>query len=147
VPLSGGTGGGTVRLEPVLVGRSDDRLRDIAERHGIMDWTTSLDEALATLKDGGGIYFDAQVTSQRAEAVKKALAAGAHIYVEKPSGATSAEAAELAEEADRAGVRHGVVQDKLFLPGIRALKSLVDGGFFGRILSVRGEFGLLGVRR
>jgi hypothetical protein len=86
----------------VLVGRSDAKLRDIAERHGIMDWTTSLDEALATLKDGGGIYFDAQVTSQRAEAVKKALAAGAHVYVEKPSGATSAEAAELADEADRA---------------------------------------------
>jgi predicted dehydrogenase len=141
VPLSGGSGGGTVKLEPVLVGRSDAKLRDIAERHGIMDWTTSLDEALGTLKDGGGIYFDAQVTSQRADAVKRALAAGAHVYVEKPSGATSAEAAELAAEADRAGVRHGVVQDKLFLPGIRALKSLVDGGFFGRILSVRGEFG------
>jgi predicted dehydrogenase len=73
--------------------------------------------------------------------VMKALAAGAHVYVAKPSGATSAQAAELAEAADRAGVKHGVVQDKVFLPGIRALKSLVDGGFFGRILSVRGEFG------
>jgi predicted dehydrogenase len=142
VPLSDGT---TVRLEPVLVGRSDAKLRDIAERHGIADWTTSLDEALDGFREGsgthGGIYFDAQVTSQRRDAVMKALAAGAHVYVEKPSGATSAEAAELANTADQAGVKHGVVQDKLFLPGIRALKQLADGGFFGRILSVRGEFG------
>jgi predicted dehydrogenase len=138
VPLAGDR---AVRLEPVLVGRNDARLRAIAERHGIMDWTTSLDEALDCLKDGGGIYFDAQVTSQRHDAVMKALGAGAHVYVEKPSGATSAEATELANAADQAGVKHGVVQDKLFLPGIRALKSLIDGGFFGRILSVRGEFG------
>jgi predicted dehydrogenase len=142
VPLSDGK---TVRLEPVLVGRSDAKLRNIAERHGIADWTTSLDEALDSLREGsgtyGGIYFDAQVTSQRRDAVMKALAAGAHVYVEKPSGATSAEAAGLADTADQAGVKHGVVQDKLFLPGIRALKQLVDGGFFGRILSVRGEFG------
>jgi predicted dehydrogenase len=142
VPLSNGK---TVRLEPVLVGRSDAKLRGIAERHGIADWTTSLDEALDSLRESsgtnGGIYFDAQVTSQRRDAVLKALATGAHVYVEKPSGASSAEATELAEAADRAGVKHGVVQDKLFLPGIRALKQLVDGGFFGRILSVRGEFG------
>ena len=142
VPLSNGK---TVRLEPVLVGRSDAKLRGIAERHGITDWTTSLDEALDSLREGsgtyGGIYFDAQVTSQRRDAVLKALATGAHVYVEKPSGATSAEATELANAADQAGVKHGVVQDKLFLPGIHALKQLVDGGFFGRILSVRGEFG------
>jgi predicted dehydrogenase len=142
VTLSDGT---TVRLEPVLVGRSDAKLRAIAERHGIADWTTSLDEALDSLREGsgtyGGLYFDAQVTSQRRDAVMKALAAGAHVYVEKPSGATSAEATELGEAADQASVKHGVVQDKLFLPGIRALKQLVDGGFFGRILSVRGEFG------
>ncbi|HET6193876.1 MAG TPA: Gfo/Idh/MocA family oxidoreductase, partial [Trebonia sp.] len=104
-------------------------------------WTTSLDEALDSIKEGGGIYFDAQVTSQRYPAVMKALDAGAHVYVEKPTGATSEQAAGLADAADRAGVKHGVVQDKLFLPGIRALRSLIDGGFFGRILSVRGEFG------
>jgi predicted dehydrogenase len=133
--------GRRVRLEPVLVGRSEAKLRDIADRHGIKDWTTSLDEALDSIKEGGGIYFDAQVTSQRYPAVMKALDAGAHVYVEKPTGATSEQAADLADAADRAGVKHGVVQDKLFLPGIRALRSLIDGGFFGRILSVRGEFG------
>lgn len=138
VPLDDGR---RVRLEPVLVGRSEARLRDIADRHGIKDWTTSLDEALDSIKEGGGIYFDAQVTSQRYPAVMKALDAGAHVYVEKPTGATSEQAADLADAADRAGVKHGVVQDKLFLPGIRALRSLIDGGFFGRILSVRGEFG------
>ena len=106
-----------------------------------MNWTTSLDEALDTVRGRGGIYFDAQVTSRRYPSVMTAIAAGARIYVEKPSGATSTEAAELANEADQAGVKHGVVQDKLFLPGMRALRSLIDGGFFGRILSVRGEFG------
>jgi predicted dehydrogenase len=138
VPLGDGS---RVRLEPVLVGRSEAKLRDIADRHGIQDWTTSLDEALDSIKEGGGIYFDAQVTSQRYPAVMKALDVGAHVYVEKPTGATSEQAADLADAADRAGVKHGVVQDKLFLPGIRALRSLIDGGFFGRILSVRGEFG------
>ncbi len=138
VPLGDGR---RVQLEPVLVGRSEAKLRDIADRHGIKDWTTSLDEALDSIKEGSGIYFDAQVTSQRYPAVMKALDAGAHVYVEKPTGATSEQAANLADAADRAGVKHGVVQDKLFLPGIRALRSLIDGGFFGRILSVRGEFG------
>ena len=138
VPLDDGR---RVRLEPVLVGRSEAKLRDIADRHGIKDWTTSLDEALDSIKEGGGIYFDAQVTSQRYPAVMKALDAGAHVYVEKPTAATSEQAADLADAAGRAGVKHGVVQDKLFLPGIRALRSLIDGGFFGRILSVRGEFG------
>jgi predicted dehydrogenase len=132
--------GRRVRLEPVLVGRSDAKLAAIAKRHDIENWTTSLDEALDALGDGG-IYFDAQVTSARHPAVMRAIAAGAHIYVEKPSGATSGESDELATAADRAGVKHGVVQDKLFLPGIRTLKSLIDSGFFGRILSVRGEFG------
>jgi predicted dehydrogenase len=138
VPLGDGR---RVRLEPVLVGRSEAKLREIADRHGIKDWTISLDEALDSIKEGGGIYFDAQVTSQRYPAVMRALDAGAHVYVEKPTGATSEQAADLADAADRAGVKHGVVQDKLFLPGIRALRSLIDGGFFGRILSVRGEFG------
>ena len=138
VPLSGGR---AVRLAPVLVGRSEARLRAIADRHGIADWTTSLDDALKNIAGTGGIYFDAQVTSRRYDAVLQALGAGAHVYVEKPSAATSAEATELADAADQAGVKHGVVQDKLFLPGIRALRSLADGGFFGRILSVRGEFG------
>jgi predicted dehydrogenase len=133
-------GGRRIGLEPILVGRSDAKLEAIAKRHGIESWTTSLDEALDALGDDG-IYFDAQVTSARHPAVTRAIAAGAHVYVEKPSGATSGESRELAEAADRAGVKHGVVQDKLFLPGVRTLKSLIDSGFFGRILSVRGEFG------
>jgi predicted dehydrogenase len=132
--------GSKVRLEPILVGRSETRLRAIAERHKIADWTTDLGEALAAV-GGGGIYFDAQVTSARYPAVTRAIASGAHVYVEKPSGATSEEARALASQADEAGVRHGVVQDKLFLPGIRALRTLVDSRFFGRVLSVRGEFG------
>jgi predicted dehydrogenase len=138
VPLSGG---GRVRLAPILVGRGAARLKEIAGRHAIADWTTSLDEALGSIAGGQGVYFDAQVTSARYEAVMKAIAAGAHVYVEKPSGGTHPEALELAAAARQAGVRHGVVQDKLFLPGIRKLRGLIGNGFFGRVLSVRGEFG------
>jgi predicted dehydrogenase len=132
--------GRRIRLEPVLVGRNEAKLREISERHGVPDWTTDLDQALDAVKDGG-IYFDAQVTSARHEAVLKAVSAGVSVYVEKPSGGSLAQARELALAAEASGVRHGVVQDKLFLPGIRKLRALADIGFFGRILSVRGEFG------
>ena len=125
--------------EPVLVGRSEAKLATIAAEHGLERYTTSLDEALAM--PGAEIYFDAQVTDARAEAVHRAIAAGLHVYAEKPVARDTDGAIELDRAARRAGVRTGVVQDKLFLPGLRKLKRLVDGGFFGRILSVRGEFG------
>jgi predicted dehydrogenase len=134
------SGGRRARLAPLLVGRSEARLREIAKRHAITDWTTSLDAALSAVS-GGGIYFDAQVTSARYPAVMKAIAAGAHVYVEKPSGESLTQALGLATAARQAGLKHGVVQDKLFLPGIRKLRSLTGSGFFGRVLSVRGEFG------
>ncbi|XTZ16910.1 Gfo/Idh/MocA family protein [Micromonospora echinospora] len=136
VPLDDGT---TIWPEPVLVGRSETRLREIAERHGLADWTTDLGAALA--RDDVKIYFDAQVTQQREKAIRQAIDAGKHIYTEKPLAETSSGALELARAASAAGLRTGVVQDKLFLPGLRKLKRLIDGGFFGRILSVRGEFG------
>ncbi|MFC4009661.1 Gfo/Idh/MocA family protein [Nonomuraea purpurea] len=131
--------GGKVRLKPVLVGRNADKLADIAEKHGISDFTTDLDSALAD--EDNLIYFDAQVTSARVKAVLKAIEAGKHIYAEKPTAESTQEAVALAEAAAAKGVKNGVVQDKLFLPGLLKLKRLIDGGFFGRILSVRGEFG------
>ncbi|GAA3687724.1 Gfo/Idh/MocA family oxidoreductase [Nonomuraea antimicrobica] len=131
--------GSRVTLKPVLVGRNADKLADIANRHGIADFTTELDRALAD--DGNPIYFDAQVTSARVKAVLKAIEAGRHVYAEKPIAETTQEAVALTEAAAAKGVKNGVVQDKLFLPGLLKLKRLIDGGFFGRILSVRGEFG------
>jgi predicted dehydrogenase len=125
--------------EPVLVGRSEARLRALAERHGLERWTTSLDEALAD--PIVEVYFDAQVTPAREKALRTAIAAGKHIYTEKPTAESLEGALDLARLAREAGVRNGVVQDKLFLPGLLKLKRLVDSGFFGRILSVRGEFG------
>ncbi|MEV4620188.1 Gfo/Idh/MocA family oxidoreductase [Asanoa sp. NPDC049573] len=125
--------------EPVLVGRDDAKLRAIAQRHGLTEWTTDLGAALA--RPDVEIYFDAQVTNAREKAIRAAVAAGKHIYTEKPTAGDLAGAVELAKLADAAGVKHGVVQDKLFLPGLRKLDRLVKGGFFGRILSVRGEFG------
>ncbi|WP_062345569.1 Gfo/Idh/MocA family protein [Herbidospora yilanensis] len=131
--------GSKVRLRPVLVGRSEAKLKELAATHDVADWTTDLDAALAD--PANTIYFDAQITRARVEATKKAIAAGKHVYCEKPTAETSAEALELAATAENAGVKNGVVQDKLFLPGLLKLKRLIDGGFFGRVLSIRGEFG------
>ncbi|MFB6891332.1 Gfo/Idh/MocA family protein [Kitasatospora sp. NPDC056327] len=131
--------GDTLWPEPILVGRSADKLKELADRHGLTHWTTSLDEALA--HPLAEIYFDAQVTPAREAALRTAIAAGKHVYTEKPTAESLEAALDLARLARDAGVCNGAVQDKLFLPGLRKLKRLVDGGFFGRILSVRGEFG------
>jgi predicted dehydrogenase len=132
-------GGDRLLPDPILVGRSESKLREIADAHGIERVSTDLDACLANPADA--VYFDATLTSLRADHVRRAIAAGKHVYCEKPLATTTAEALDLAGLAHRRGVKHGVVQDKLFLPGIRKLKRLVDAGFFGRILSARGEFG------
>jgi predicted dehydrogenase len=125
--------------EPVLVGRREHALRELADRHGLTEWSTDLDAVLAD--ETTEIYFDAQVTSARADALTRAIAAGKHVYTEKPTTTDTTAALGLARLARDAGIKHGVVQDKLFLPGLVKLKRLIDGGFFGEILSVRGEFG------
>ncbi|MEU5375700.1 Gfo/Idh/MocA family oxidoreductase [Streptomyces sp. NPDC005968] len=125
--------------EPVLVGRREHALKALAGRYGLDHWSTDVDAVLA--EPDVEIYFDAQVTSAREESIRRAIAAGKHIYTEKPTATGLEGALELARLARARGVRHGVVQDKIFLPGLLKLKRLVDGGFFGRILSVRGEFG------
>jgi predicted dehydrogenase len=131
--------GSRVQLEPLLVGRSDDKLSEIAHRHGLTRWTTDLDTALA---DGDfPLYFDSQLTSVREKSITRAIDAGKHIYTEKPLAESVEGALTLARQAAAAGVKNGVVHDKLYLPGLRKLARLVDSGFFGRILSVRGEFG------
>ncbi|HEY9294085.1 MAG TPA: Gfo/Idh/MocA family oxidoreductase [Microlunatus sp.] len=131
--------GRRVGIRPVLVGRNAEKLADIAKRHDIIDWTTDLDAALSD--PAIDIYFDSQLTSARVPAVKKAIAAGKHVYAEKPIAETSEEATELITLAEEAGIKNGVVHDKLYLPGLRKLRRLIDSGFFGRIISVRGEFG------
>ncbi len=135
VPLSNGD---RLLPDPILVGRDEARLRSLAEAHGISRVSTDLERALA---GDDAIYFDATLTNLRAANVRQAIARGKHVYCEKPLAMTTEESLELARRAELAGVKHGVVQDKLFLPGIIKLKRLVDAGFFGRILSVRGEFG------
>src|SRR5260370_36377022 len=136
LPLSSGD---TLMPDPILVGRNEQKLRTLAKTYGIERWSTDLAACLLNPRDI--IYFDAQTTALRADSVQAAIAAGKHIYCEKPTATDLATALELARLADRAGVKHGVVQDKLFLPCIRKLKRLVDSGFFGGFLSVGGEFG------
>jgi predicted dehydrogenase len=136
IPLADGT---TIWPDPILVGRNADKLSRLAALHGIERWSTDLAECLANGDDT--VYFDAQTTELRAPALRAAIAAGKHIYCEKPVAKDLATALELVRLANQRGVMHGAVQDKLFLPGLVKLRSLIDAGFFGRILSVRGEFG------
>jgi predicted dehydrogenase len=125
--------------DPILVGRNEGKLRELAQAHGIERYSTDLGACLANPDDT--IYFDAQTTLLRAESLRKAIAAGKHIYCEKPVADSLEETLDLVRLANKAGIKNGVVQDKLFLPGLLKLKRLIDGGFFGKILSVRGEFG------
>jgi predicted dehydrogenase len=136
VRLSDGT---LVYPEPVLVGRNEERLRAIAAQHGLDRWTTCLDEVLAD--PSVEVYFDTQVTSAREASLLRAISAGKHVYTEKPVASSLSGAVGLARAARAAGVTHGVVHDKLFLPGVIKLRRLVEAGFFGRVLSVRLEFG------
>jgi predicted dehydrogenase len=132
-------GADTIVPEPLLVGRNKEKLEALAKSAGISRWTTDLDAALSDPKMN--VYFDAQTTLQRAGAVRNAIAAGKHVYCEKPTATSVADALELYRLAQARGVKHGVVQDKLWLPGLMKLADLKARGFFGRILSVRGEFG------
>ncbi|WP_202863164.1 Gfo/Idh/MocA family protein [Ornithinimicrobium murale] len=131
--------GDRIQVEPVLLGRNADKLAALAEQHDIAEWTTDLTAALAD--DSAPIYFDAATTQARKSALLEAIAAGKHIYTEKPIAESVLDGVELADAAEAAGVTTGVVHDKLYLPGLRKLKRVIDSGFFGRILSVRGEFG------
>lgn len=133
------SGGETIMPDPILIGRDENKLKRLCSLTGITKMSTHLDEALQD--SGYSIYFDAQTTGRRADAVKKAIKAGKHIYCEKPIAVSTEVALELYDLCTKAGVKNGVVQDKLWLPGIVKLKRLIQQGFFGKILSIRGEFG------
>jgi len=131
--------GDRVVPEPVLVGRNPEKLEALAAEFGVDEWTTDLDGVLAD--PDIDVYFDAQLTSLRAAAVRAAIDAGKAVYCEKPLAEDSATARDLARRAQEAAIAHGIVQDKLFLPGLLSLRRLIDSGFFGRILAVKGDFG------
>ncbi len=131
--------GEVIMPDPILVGRNPQKLKALSERTGIDKWSTDLDAVLAD--DSYPVYFDSQVTYLRSDAIEKAIKSGKHIYCEKPVTDTTQRAVELHEMARKAGLKNGVVQDKLWLPGFLKLKLLIDSGFFGKIISVRGEFG------
>ncbi len=131
--------GEVIMPDPILIGRDENKLKKLSTLTGIQSWSTDID---AALKDSRyTVYFDAQTTGRRADAVKKAIKAGKHIYCEKPIAVSTEAALELYKLCTQAGLKNGVVQDKLWLPGIMKIKRLIQQGFFGKILSVRGEFG------
>jgi predicted dehydrogenase len=133
------TQGETIMPDPVLVGRNKNKLETLCNLSGFTKMSTDLPEVL---KDPYNIiYFDAQTTGRRADAIRQAVTAGKHIYSEKPVAVNTQTAMELYDLCRQAGLKNGVVQDKLWLPGILKLKRLIQQGFFGKVLSVRGEFG------
>ena len=125
--------------DPLLVGRNPAKLESLSKESGVSKTTTDLDSALAD--PSYSVYFDAQTTERRADAVRRAIAAGKHVYCEKPTATDTGSALELYRLAEQAGVKHGVVQDKLWLPGVLKLQALRDAGFFGEVFSVKGDFG------
>lgn len=125
--------------DPVLVGRNTAKLEHLKSISGVEKITTDLDSVLSD--PYYQVYFDSQTTGRRAPAVKKAIKAGKHIYCEKPVGISTEEVLELYQLCKQENLKNGVVQDKLWLPGMRKIKRLKEQGFFGEILSVRGEFG------
>ncbi|EYC51304.1 oxidoreductase [Hylemonella gracilis str. Niagara R] len=135
--------GDKVMPDPILIGRNAEKIEALAKAHGIGRWGTDLDQALANKDDT--VFFDAGTTQMRPTLLAKALRAGKHVYCEKPIATTLAEAMDIAKTAQEAtkksGLKHGAVQDKLFLPGLRKLDMLRRAGFFGRMLSLRLEFG------
>lgn len=136
VPLANGD---KVMPDPILIGRNAEKIEALAKAHGITRWGTDLDEALKNKEDT--VFFDAGTTQMRPTLLAKAIRAGKHVYCEKPIATNLNEAVEIAQLAQSSGLKHGAVQDKLFLPGLRKLDMLRRAGFFGKMLSVRIEFG------
>jgi predicted dehydrogenase len=131
--------GNRVMPDPILIGRNAGKVSALAKQYGVERWSTDLEKALADKSDE--VFFDAATTQMRPKLLEQAIAAGKHIYCEKPIATSLEEALNACKLAERAGVKNGVVQDKIFLPGLLKLRMLRDSGFFGRMLSVRGEFG------
>jgi len=131
--------GDRVMPDPILIGRNAEKIEALAKTHGVARWGSNLDEALANKTDT--VFFDAGTTQMRPALLAKAIRAGKHVYCEKPIATTLNEALEICALAQGSGLKHGAVQDKLFLPGLRKLDMLRRAGFFGRILAVRIDFG------
>ena len=131
--------GDRVMPDPILVGRDARKVEALAKRFAVERWTTDLDAALSDKKDA--VFFDAATTQARPGLLTRAFNAGKHVYCEKPTATNLEEAVAIVKLGNSKGLKHGVVQDKLFLPGLKKLAFLRDSGFFGRMLSVRGEFG------
>jgi predicted dehydrogenase len=141
IRAEGGLAIGSGRIMPrlLLSGRDEKRLATLARGNEIDCWTTNLDAALSD--PGFSIFFDAAATVQRVPTLTKAIAAGKHIYSEKPVSLSVSEGMSLLAAVRARGLKHGAVEDKIFLPGLQKLAQLAGKKFFGRITGFRLEFG------
>src|SRR5258705_53018 len=142
VPIrrEGGLAVGGDRIVPrlLLVGRDAGRLAQIAATHGVTEWSTDLDAALGD--SSCGVFFDAAATHQRRQTLDKAIAAGKHLYTEKPVALSAADGLALLGAARARGLKHGAVEDKQYLPGLQKLAAPSRAGLFGRLVGFRLEF-------
>lgn len=132
-------GGEKILPRLLLVGRNRERLARVAAENGGLEWTDDLSAALANADYP--VFFEAAATHLRLDALRRAIAAGKHIYAEKPVAPTVREGVALLRAAQARGVKHGAVEDKLFLPGFRKLRQVVEDGFLGRVIGFQIAFG------
>ena len=137
----------TLIPDPILTGRNESKLAAIANKYGEatigkpLKYTTDIKGALNGDHGDYEVFFDSSGTLQRGKFIEMAAAAGKAIYCEKPTATNVDEALRIADIVESHGLKNGVVQDKLWLPAFRKINKLKEDNFFGKILSVRGEFG------
>ena len=132
-------GGGRILPKLLLVGRNEERLAKLAAEQGGLPWTTNLESALEN--PAYPVFFDAAATHLRVDVLKRAIAAGKHIYTEKPVAPSVQEGMQLLRATQAKGLKHGAVEDKLFLPGFLKLRRVVESGFLGRVIGFQINFG------
>ena len=124
---------------------SPERLEAAAARYPATRATSSFDELLAD--DAVEAVVVATPVPTHAELARRALAAGKHVFVEKPMALRADDAEALVALAEERGLALLPGHLLLYHPGVLKLKELVDAGELGQVLYVYGNRQNLGTIR